>query len=85
MFAPLRVLISAGDPTSGRSTRNLVGAGRFELPASCSQDGNAGVSGRVGLCRNPSKRSDLAGVMPARTDTRRTGRHTPVLPELIHR
>ncbi len=70
----------------GRVTRRrpppsaLVGVGRFELPASCSQSRETGVSGCVGLCRDLSRYSDLAGVMSGRSDTRRTGRHSPVLP-----
>jgi hypothetical protein len=63
----------------------LVGVGRFELPASCSQSGKTDVSVRVVLYRFVLERSDLAGVMSAQTDTERTGRHSPVLPELIHR
>ena len=69
------------DPALG----NESGVGRFELPASRSQIRKSGLSGCVGLCRNLSNRSGLAGVMSAQTDTRRTGRHSPVLPELIHR
>ena len=63
---------------------DVVGVGRFELPASCSQSGNTGVSVRVGLCVSVSECIGLAGVMGAQTDTERTGRHSPVLPELIH-
>lgn len=73
---------SAG-PLAG--SLSVVGVGRFGLPASCSQSGNAAISGCTGLYRNLPKRSDLAGVMSVRTDISRTGQYSPVLPELIHR
>ena len=63
----------------------MVGVGRFELPASCSQNGKTDVSVCVGLCGAVSGYIDLAGVMGAQTDTERTRRYSPVLPELIHR
>ena len=62
----------------------VVGVGRFELPASCSQIWKSGVSGCVGLCRFVLERIYLAGVMGAQTSTERTCRHSPVLPGLIH-
>jgi len=64
--------------------RNLVGMERFELSASCSQIWKLGVSRCVDLYRNMLACSDLAGVMFPQSDTARTGRHSPVLPGLIH-
>ena len=48
---------------------DVVGVGRFELPASCSQIGKVDISGCVGLCRFVLECSDLAGVMGAESGT----------------
>jgi hypothetical protein len=58
--------------------------GEIRTPGLLLPNLKTGISGCAGLYRNLSKRSVLAGVMPAQSDTARTGQHSPVLPELIH-
>ena len=81
-YAQTRLFLNTDWGTTG--TRVFVGMERFELSASCSQNGKSGVSVCVVLYRNVLERSGLAGVMGARTGTGRTHRHSPVLPGLIH-
>ena len=68
---------------------DVVGVGRFELPASFSQSGKSTVLARIVLCRFVSECNDLAGVMGARSGTEQHRTTHPGAPRtdtsLIHR
>ena len=63
---------------------DVVGMGRFELPASCSQIWIRGVLVSAVSYRSSPISGGLAGVMAGWSKTARIGRHGPVQTGLIH-